>query len=226
MNRIVCILALTCASLAPAVHADVQPPNIKTTRGTLVPNVNLVGEDSTVFHFAFLQGKPVIISPIFTSCPHTCSYITSSLRDALAEIGEPGVGYEVLTVSFDPADGPAELRAYREELDLPEGWRLAVADPDDLAALLGAIDFQYEAMDEGGFAHANAIAIVDPEMKVASYLHGVMFDPKELRAALERAVTGTSLVRKARPLLITISLLGLLTMIMVLVVTGRKQRAA
>jgi cytochrome oxidase Cu insertion factor (SCO1/SenC/PrrC family) len=224
--RRLCLLVLAGAFLAPASRAEVTvvPPDIKRTRGHLVPNVELIAADSTTFHFAILQGKPIIVSPIFTSCPHTCSYITSSLRDALAEIGEPGIGYEVLTVSFDPADGPAQLREYRERLELPDGWRLAVATPENLAALLGAIDFQYAAMDEGGFAHANVITILDPEMKVASYLHGVMYETAALRKELERAARDASLVRKARPLLLVLSALGLLVMISVLVATGRNRR--
>jgi protein SCO1/2 len=222
------ILALAFALLATATAAQetVVPPDIGKTRGRPIPDVELISEDSTTFRFAILQGKPIIVSPIFTSCPHTCAYITASLRDALAEIGEPGVGYEVLTLSFDPADGPAQLRAYRESLALPAGWRLAVATPENLAALLAAIDFQYFAMDEGGFAHANVIAIIDPEMKVASYMHGVMYDAGDLRKHLERAARDTSLVRKARPLLIVVSALGLITMTVVLIVTGRKQRSA
>jgi protein SCO1/2 len=228
MIRAMCIAVLAGALAAPAVRAQqpVTPPDISRTRGHLVPNVDLIAEDSTTFHFAILQGKPIIISPIFTSCPHTCSFITSSLRDALAEIGEPGVGYEVLTVSFDPADGPAQLRAYRERLELPAGWRLAVATPENLTALLDAIDFHYISMEGGGFAHANVITIVDPEMKVAGYMHGVMYDPGDLRKELERAVRGTSLVYKARPLLFVIGVLGVIVMTVVLVATGRKQRPA
>lgn len=222
------IIALAAALLAtPALAQEpVPPPDIATTRGRSVPDVALLDADSTAFQLAVLQGKPVIVSPIFTSCPHTCSFITSSLRDALAEIGEPGVGYEVVTISFDPLDGPAQLRAYRERLELPAGWRLAVATPENLAALFEAIDFRYEPLEGGGFAHANVIAILDPELKVASYMHGVMYDAGELRDHLERAVRDTSLVRKARPVIIAISALGLLTMISVLVATGRKRRSA
>jgi protein SCO1/2 len=228
MTRAVCIAVLAGALLSPIARAQepVMPPDISKTRGRLVPNVELIAEDSTTFHFAILQGKPIIVSPIFTSCPSTCSLITASLRDALAEIGEPGVGYEVLTVSFDPADGPAQLRAYRERLELPAGWRLAVATPENLTALLDAIDFHYLSMEGGGFAHANVITIIDPEMKVAGYMHGVMYDPGELRKELERAVRGTSLVHKARPLLFVIGVLGVIVMTVVLVATGRKQRPA
>ncbi len=228
MIRALGIAVLAGALTAPALRAQepVTPPDISQTRGELVPNVTLIGEDSTTFHFAILQGRPIIVSAIFTSCPHTCSFITSSLRDALAEIGEPGVGYEVLTISFDPADGPAQLRDYRERLELPAGWRLAVATPENLTALLDAIDFHYLSMEGGGFAHANVITVLDPEMRVAGYVHGVTYNAGELRKELERAVRGTSLVHKARPLIFVIGVLGVIVMTVVLVATGRKQRPA
>ncbi len=228
MTRLLYIAALAGALLAPAVRAQepVLPPDISKTHGRLLPNVALVGEDSTVFHLADLLGKPLIVSPIFTSCPHTCSFITASLRDALAEIGEPGIGYNVLTVSFDPADGPAQLRHYRERLELPAGWRLAVTGPADLTALLDAIDFHYLSMEGGGFAHANVIAIIDPEMKVSGYMHGVTYDPGELRKELERAVHGTSLIYKARPLIFVVSVLGVIVTTVVLIATARKKRPA
>ncbi|HEX5131568.1 MAG TPA: SCO family protein [Candidatus Krumholzibacteria bacterium] len=225
MRRALAIAAaITAIAVCAAAQAPVTRPDIKRTRGRTVPDVTLLSEDSTAFRFSAMAGKPIIVSPIFTSCPHTCSLITASLRDALAEIGEPEVGYHVLTVSFDPADGPAQLRAYREKLQLPAGWRLAVASPDDLAQLLDAIDFRYEALDEGGFAHPNGISIIDPELKVAAYINGVSYDAAEVRRELESAVRGTSLVHKARPLLLAISLLGLLTVVAVLFITGRKAR--
>ncbi len=216
---------LAAALLAPAAVAQsVIPPDIRKARGTLVPDVELTAEDGTTFRIGDLAGKPTVISPIFTSCPHTCSFITTSLRDALASIGEPEVGYHVLTVSFDPADGPGELRAYRERLELPDGWRLAVASPENLAALLDAIDFRYAPLEGGGFAHANVVAIVDPELKVSGFVHGVVYETDEIRAELERAARAVSLVRRARPLLIIVSALGLVTLTVVLVATGRKQR--
>lgn len=224
MSRSRSIAAVAVVFSVCAAHAQtpVHPPDLQKTRGTRVPNVELIAEDSTTFHLAILAGKPIIVSAIFTSCPQTCSYITTSLRDALAEIGEPGVGYQVLTVSFDPADGPSELRGYRKKLSLPPGWRLAVATPDNLTALLDAIDFQYVAMDEGGFAHANLITILDPEMKVSGYMHGVMYDAAELQKQLDAAARNTSLVRKARPLLIVVAALGALTLAIVLIATKKK----
>lgn len=224
MFRLISIAALAVASLvcAAAAQTDIVPPEIRKTRGTVAPDIEMVSQDSTTFHLAMLRGKPIVINPVFTSCKQTCSYITSSLRDALEDIGEPGVGYEVLTISFDPADGPQQLREYKDRLSLPDGWRLAVASPADVKTLMDAIGFQYHQVEGGGFAHANVITILDPDMKVASYMYGVMYDADELRNHLERAARDTSLVRKARPLLIVVAALGALLVGIVLIATKKK----
>jgi cytochrome oxidase Cu insertion factor (SCO1/SenC/PrrC family) len=201
----------------------VSAPDIRVSKGRALPDVQLVSADSTAFHLSDLFGKPVLISPVFTTCPHTCGFITASLRDALAEIGAPEVGYHVITVSFDPADDLAALRAYKEKMELPEGWRLAVASSEDLAALMDAIDFRWAPMDGGGFAHANVVAVIGSDLRVSGYLHGVMYDPAEVRAALEKAANDASLVRRARPVILGVVILGALTMTTVLVLTRRRQ---
>jgi len=216
------LLIATTAALAQTV----LPPDEKRTHGKPVPDVTLIDEDSTSFALHALAGKPVILNPVFTTCEQTCPMITSNLKAALAQIGEPGVGYQVLTVSFDPSDGPARLREYRRKLDLPAGWKLAVATPDNLKALLGAIDFNYAALPEGGFVHPNVIVILTPTLTVSSYEHGVSYDPKELRSKLERAARESSLVRHYRPYIALSALLALAATVVALVVTRKKPAAA
>jgi protein SCO1/2 len=219
--------ALLGAGLAALAGAQaIQRPDLERIRGNVVPDVELIGEDGTAFRLSSLSGKPILVSPIFTRCPATCSEITGSLRDALATIGEPAVGYQVLTLSFDPADGPAELRAYREQLALPAGWKLAAATPENLAALLDALDFQYAPLAEGGFAHANAVAVLSPALAVSGTLNGVVFEEAEVRAALERAADDASLIRHYRPWILLVGVLALATTALVLVVTKKKPASA
>lgn len=222
-HRRALLVALLLALSAPEVRAQMAlPPDEKRTHGVQVPDVTLVGEDSTSFKLSTLAGKPVIVNPVFTTCEQTCPMITSNLRTALAEIGEPGVGYQVLTVSFDPADGPAQLRAYRKKLELPAGWKLAVAAPEDLKALLGAIDFNYAALPEGGFVHTNVVAILTPTLTVSSYAHGVTFEAKDLRAKFERATRESSLVHHYRKYIGLAAALGILSVVVVLFATRKR----
>jgi protein SCO1/2 len=217
------LLSLLLALRAPEVRAQmVLPPDEAKTRGTQVPDVTLTADDSTSFKLSSLAGKPVIVNPVFTTCEQTCPMITSNLSKALSEIGEAGVGYQVITVSFDPADGPAELREYRRKLELPAGWKLAVASPDDLKALLGAIDFNYAALPQGGFVHANVVAILTPTLNVSSYSHGVTYETADLRAQLERATRESSLVRHYRPYIALAAGLGILSIVVMLFATRKK----
>jgi protein SCO1/2 len=218
------ILLLVLGLVASVAHAQMAlPPDEAHTRGTQVPDVTLIGEDSTTFALSSLAGKPIVVSPIFTECPQTCPMITGNLRDALAAIGEPGVGYQVLTVSFDPADGPAQLREYRQKMALPAGWKLAVASPENLSRLLDAIDFNYEKLPEGGFVHANVVAILTPTLVVSSYAHGVTYEAKDLRRALEIATRKSSLVYHYRPYMALAAVLALATATTILVATRKKR---
>jgi cytochrome oxidase Cu insertion factor (SCO1/SenC/PrrC family) len=215
----VLVLALTAGASAQA------PPDEKKAIGTQMPDVEFVADDDSTFRLSALWGKPVVVSPIFTSCPHTCGMITESLRDALREIGEPGVGYEVLTVSFDPADDTAAMRAYRERLSLPSGWRLATADAQNLATFLRAMDFNVTALPEGGFAHPNLLVILSSDLKVSSYVHGVAYESAALLAALEDASRDASLIRRSRPFLLLVAAMGVVAIVWALRATRRRENA-
>ncbi len=224
-TRVVPLWAALVTALAVRAWAQV-PPDEKKAIGTQMPDVTFIADNDSTFRLSAMWGKPVIVSPIFTSCPSACPMITESLRDALREVGEPGVGYEVLTVSFDPADDSAAMRAYRERMGLPKGWRLATASAGDLATFLNAIDFHVTALDEGGFAHPNLVVVLGPDLKVASYVNGVMFESADLNAALEAASRKASLVTRFRPLLLLVSVMGAVATLWTLYATRRRSQEA
>ncbi len=229
MRRLILSMMLAALAVVSAIGARAQtilPPDDHRARGHQVPDIALVTGDSTTIHLGDLAGKPLIINPVFTRCPAACPAITGSLRDAVSSIGEPGVGYNVVTVSFDPADSLADLRAYRDRLGLPNGWIVAKATPADVAQLLDAIDFHVAPLDGGGFAHANAIAVIGPDLRVSGFVHGIEFEPSEVRAALDRAARSGSLVERFKPQLLLITLLAALTLIIVILTTRKRPGSA
>lgn len=212
---------------ALAVRASAQtPPDPKKTVGTQMPEVTFVADNDSTFRLSSLWGKPVIVSPIFTRCPSACPMITESLRDALREIGEPGVGYHVLTVSFDPADDSAAMRAYREHMELPDGWRLATMSAADLATFLGAMDFHVTALEEGGFVHPNCLIVLGPDLKVAGYVDGVMYESAVVQAALEDASRNASLIRRFRPFIVFVMVMSVFAVAWALYATRRRGQPA
>jgi protein SCO1/2 len=214
-------LAFLLAALVVSPAASQPTPGESRPLGRHIPDVEMTDDHGHVFRLGSLGGKPVLLSPIFTRCPHACIMITTSLRDALLAVGEPGIDYEVVTFTFDPDDTLDDLRDYRERHELPEGWRLARADSAELDSVLTAIGFSYTA-EPGGFAHTNLVAVLTPDLETSGYLTGIAHDEDDVRRALLTAVAPASLVKKYRPLLIVVAGVAFLTVIVVLAATKRR----
>lgn len=215
-------LALLLSALVSASAASQPaPPDRARTVGQSIPNVEMIDDGGRAFRLGSLAGKPIVLSPIFTRCPHACIMITTSLREALLAVGEPGVDFEVVTFTFDPEDSLQDLTAYREQHELPDAWRMARADSAQLDSVLTAIQFSYSG-EPGGFAHSNLIAILTPELTISGYITGIAHDEEEIRRALLTAVAPASLVEKYRPLMAIVAGLAFLTIVIVLVATRRK----
>lgn len=198
-----------------------ERPDESATLGKHVADAELINDRGESFRLSDLAGKPLLISPVFLRCPHACPTMTDNLRARLADIGVPGERYNMLTVSFDPADSAEDLRAYRSEHDLPDGWVLAVADSGGVDSLLASLDFNY-APGVGGFAHANLVAVLTPDLEVSGYLYGLTYEDRQIRAALMTASSGPSLVSKYRPLILIAMALSALAVAFALIATGKR----
>lgn len=184
------------------------PPDESRTLGQPVADAVFVDANGEALAIGSLAGKPVVVSPIFTRCHHTCPTITANLKRAVAEVGAPGADFEVLSVSFDVADTPEDLARYRQRMDLPEAWKLARADAEALLPFLDSLDFRFISDPSGGFTHPNLIAVLSPELVVTKYLYGKVFDPNDLRAALALARGEGSLLQALSPYLFVAGVLG------------------
>jgi protein SCO1 len=110
------------------------------------------------------RGRPVVLAMFFTGCSNACPLTVAEMvriRAALPmEIRSVTV---FVLVSFDSEnDGPAALRAYREEYRLdPAGWSLLNGPPDDVRALAMVLGVQYTKTGPGQFSHSSAISVLN-----------------------------------------------------------------
>jgi protein SCO1/2 len=185
-------------------------PNQDKTLGIQLPDVRLLNDDGTPFRLSELKGKPLLISPVFATCKMTCGPMTHNLKSALPVDWKLGSDYNILTLTFDPADDFEVMRALREQHSLPKEWKLAVGDTEEIRKLLEALDFRYMTMDQDGFSHSNFIAAVDKDQRIRYYLLGTDRNPAEITRALE-AAQGTSKWKEiARVAFFFFSLAGLI----------------
>jgi protein SCO1/2 len=143
--------------------------------------------------------KPVVLSIVYFRCPMLCTLSLNGLAGALEVLSfVPGQEFEVLTVSFDPHEGPAlaaakkqaYLRRYHRS-GAERGWHFLTGPQSSTEALTRAVGFRY-AWDTATkqWAHPAGILVLTPDGRVSKYLYGVEYSPKDLRLALVDAGGG------------------------------------
>ncbi len=142
---------------------------------------------------------PVILTLNYYRCPKLCDVVLNAVGNATAEIGlTAGADYRIVTVSFDPAEGPglaqANKRAMLDRLGDPAmsgAWHFLTGEQHNIDALAEAVGYRYKWLaDQKLYAHPAAIMVLSPEGKITRYLYGVRYDPQTLRLSLVEASQG------------------------------------
>jgi protein SCO1/2 len=132
------------------------------------------------FLLSDLRGKPVVISPIYTSCAHTCPLITQTLANAVAaaQAALGGDRFVVLSVGFDvPSDTIERMAAYRRDQGITNvDWRFVTAEAPAIAGLLDDIGLTVLPV-AGGFDHLAQVTLLDQEGRVVRQVYGEDFEP-------------------------------------------------
>lgn len=145
-----------------------------------------------------LMDVPVIIAPIYYSCPTVCNMLQSSLARVLPQMSlQPGKDYRVLSVSFDETD-TFQLAARKKQnyfaamnFAYPEdGWRFLSGDLASINRFMDAIGFRFTRQGRD-FIHPVVLVVTAPGGKVVRYLYGQNFMPFDLTMAVTEASHGT-----------------------------------
>ena len=147
----------------------------------------------------FAKGKPVLFSLVYYKCPGLCTMTLSGMSRSFKPLEfTPGKEFEVVTVSFDPTEGPqlaAEKKAnYVKEYGRPEaaaGWHFWTGDKQNVDALCQAVGFHY-AYDEQTkqYAHATALMLATPQGVLSRYFYGMEYSARDLRLGIVEASDG------------------------------------
>ncbi|MBV8073551.1 MAG: SCO family protein [Acidobacteriaceae bacterium] len=143
--------------------------------------------------------KPVLLVPVYFRCPLLCPQILSGVVRALRPLSLiPGRDFEVIAISFDPADSPhdaAQKRAEYVRRYLPgsdtRGWHFLVGSEASIRAVMDAIGFHYRRDPQNKmFIHASGVMVLTPNGRVSRYFYGVEFEPKDLKLGLVESSGG------------------------------------
>lgn len=195
----------------PATHAG---PGEGMVQVTPTPQANEVGleerlgekipldlsfrdENGQLVRLGDLIHGPTIIAPVYYQCTNVCNFLQSGLAKVLPQIKlEPGVQYQVLSISFDETETPEQARKskkiYLDALggDFPDfGWRFLTGDLPAIHGLTKAAGYSFKRQGID-FLHPVVILVVAKDGTIVRYLHGTSFLSMDLSLALMEAEEG------------------------------------
>jgi len=156
----------------------------------------------------FETNRPVILNPVYFSCPMLCNLVVEGLIDSVAACGlKIGEDFDVITISIDPRDSAADARnrenllveALQEAAILSgsdvsgarEGWSFLTGKQSDLKAIADSVGFDYRWNDYNKeYAHGSGIFILSPDGILTQTIKGISYEPQTLRLALVEASDG------------------------------------
>jgi protein SCO1/2 len=197
------VVAGLFSTLAFGGGSPMSPPSTHSVgidqklNATLPLDVTLTDEDGAKVPLRnFFHGRPVLIAPVYFSCPMLCSQILHGVVSGLRPLSlKPGRDFEVIALSFDPHDTPSIARQKRDQYahsyssrDGVKGWHFLTGTQSSITAAMKALGFRYR-WDESTkmFVHASGVMVITPQGRIARYLYGVEYEPKDLKLALIEA---------------------------------------
>jgi len=140
--------------------------------------------------------RPVLLVFMYYRCPMLCSMVMEGVVSTLTELTfNAGKEYDVVTISIDPRDTPADAAAKKEKyvkrygrLETAGGWHFLTGPESAIRKVADVAGFHYAYdphLDQ--FAHATALMVVTPQGRMSRYLYGFEYKPRDVRLALVEA---------------------------------------
>lgn len=143
--------------------------------------------------------RPVILVMAYYECPMLCTVVLNELTRAMNGLDlRIGKDFEVVTVSISPTETHElaakkkanYVKSYNYE-GAEKGWHFLVGEEKNIKQLADAVGFKYVYDPKTKqYAHSAGIMIATPDGKLARYLIGVDFAPRDLKFALAESSQG------------------------------------
>jgi protein SCO1/2 len=148
-----------------------------------------------------LQGRPIILVPIFYSCQTGCALVEDSLIKTLAAMtkksriamehswnGVVGKDFDVVMVSIDPKETPklalskkAFLTNLYNQPGTEGGWHLLTGTYSNILRVTDAVGFHYFYDGKNNIIrHPTGLVFLTPKGVVSSYILGTEYTPSVL----------------------------------------------
>ena len=146
----------------------------------------------------YLGRKPVVLALVYYQCPMLCNLVMNgTLRGLRAVSLDAGRDFDVVFVSIDPRETPAQAAARHQEYTAKykrpgseTGWHFLTGQETEIRRLAAEVGFRYTLdPNTSQYNHASGIMILTPEARLARYLYGVEYSARDLKFAIMEAAS-------------------------------------
>ncbi len=205
MHRFPILMSIFCITQMLFAQLDTKPlieeVGVDEHLGEVIDlNLTFVDETGkTVALRDLIKGDmPVVIAPVYYSCPNLCTLVLNGVRDLINETSlKLGEQYRVINISIDPENTPelaAEKAAnYYETLNDPESgkaeWHYLTGTEENIVRVMDQIGFRYKKANDQ-YSHASVIVLASPKGLITRYIYGVQYNARDFRLAMVEASAG------------------------------------
>jgi len=191
---------------APGVVASALPAPLRTigfdqkVNERLPLDLEFRDEDGRAVRLGeYFGSKPVVVAFVYYACPMLCTQVLNAVASTMGMLAlDPGSDFEIVLVSFDPRETPQHAAAKKADVmerykrpGRERGWHFLTGEDVSIRRVTAAAGFRY-AWDEDTrqFAHPTGIVVATPDGRLARYLFGIEYGPRDVRFALVEASLG------------------------------------
>lgn len=150
-----------------------------------IPN-HFINQDNETVHLQDLEGKPVVVSMIYTTCGSACPALIADLKKIEKQLGIDKNQVRFLLISFDvQRDNPKVLKEFAQEHQLGSNWTLLHGDEEVVRTISVLLNTPFAKDAEGHFSHGNLISVLDQKGALRYQLEGLGNAPDETTAFLK-----------------------------------------
>ena len=147
----------------------------------------------------YFGSKPVVLAFVYYECPMLCTQVLNAMASTFSVLSlTPGEDFELVLISFDTRETPAQAAAKKAQVlerykrpGTDAGWHFLTGDELSVKRVTNAAGFRYVwDEDTKQFAHPTGIIVATPDGRLARYLFGLEYGPRDVRLALVEASSG------------------------------------
>jgi protein SCO1 len=205
------LLVLPCLALLSLVvplrlaaspsNAELFPAGaigIEEKLGKLIPlSASFIDADGAAVTLRQLVTRPTILALVYYRCPNVCDYLLTGMAGVLGAVDAvPGTDFNVVTISIDENETPADARKSRRiglasvGREFPaSAWQFLTGDSRNIGLVADAVGYRFVRRPDG-FDHPVALIILSPTGMIVRYMNGTDFLPADLKLSLLEASAG------------------------------------